>query len=423
MKITTLSPKQKEILRWCHGKDKDKYDAIICDGAVRSGKTVCMILSFIHWAMRYFDGQTFAICGKTVQSAERNIITPLLGMTDLTAYFELNYKRSSKLLVVTGNDKTNYFYVFGGRDESSAGLIQGLTLAGVLLDEVALMPRSFVEQSLARCSVTGSKYWFNCNPDSPAHWFYEEWVTKPEEKHVYHIHFLLTDNPSLTDEIRERYFRLYPSGVFYQRFILGLWVAADGLVYDVDVNSLIDDTVPEQGRYFISIDYGTLNPFSAGLWCLNGKTATRIKEFYYDGRKRQRQMTDEEYYKAVEELAGDYDIERIIVDPSAASFITCIRKHGRFSVRKAKNDVIDGIRVTSEMVKGGVIKINSSCQGILKEFGMYRWDDKSTVDKVVKEYDHAMDDMRYFCYTVLRRELRWMGYRGDKNEENQDVDM
>ena len=178
-------------------------------------------------------------------------------MTDLTAYFELNYKRSNKLLVVTGNDKTNYFYVFGGRDESSAGLIQGLTLAGVLLDEVALMPRSFVEQSLARCSVTGSKYWFNCNPDSPAHWFYEEWVTKPEEKHVYHIHFLLTDNPSLTDEIRERYFRLYPSGVFYQRFILGLWVAADGLVYDVDVNSLIDDTVPEQGRYFISIDYGT----------------------------------------------------------------------------------------------------------------------------------------------------------------------
>ena len=129
-------------------------------------------------------------------------------MSDLTAYFELKYKRSNKLLVVTGNDKTNYFYVFGGRDESSAGLIQGLTLAGVLLDEVALMPRSFVEQSLARCSVTGSKYWFNCNPDSPAHWFYEEWVTKPAEKHVYHIHFLLTDNPSLSDEIRERYFRL-----------------------------------------------------------------------------------------------------------------------------------------------------------------------------------------------------------------------
>ena len=127
-------------------------------------------------------------------------------------------------------------------------------------------------------------------------------------------------------------------------------------------------------------------------------------------------MTDEEYYKAVEELAEGYDIERIIVDPSAASFIACIRKHGKFSVRKAKNDVIDGIRVTSEMVKGGVIKINSSCQGILKEFGMYRWDDKSTVDKVVKEYDHAMDDMRYFCYTVLRRELRWMGYNKDDED-------
>lgn len=249
MRIITLSPKQKEIMRWCHGAQKSDYDAIICDGAVRSGKTVCMVMSFIHWAMRYFDGETFAICGKTVQSAERNIIMPLLGMTDVTAYFELQYKRTEKLLIVSGTGKTNRFYVFGGRDESSAGLIQGLTLAGVLLDEVALMPRSFVEQALARCSVSGSKYWFNCNPDSPAHWFYEEWVTKPEEKRVYHIHFMLDDNPALSKEVKERYYRLYPSGVFYKRFILGLWVAADGLIYDIDVNTVIDDSVPETGRY------------------------------------------------------------------------------------------------------------------------------------------------------------------------------
>lgn len=418
MKITTLSPKQKEIMRWCHGAHKSDYDAIICDGAVRSGKTVCMVMSFIHWAMRYFDGETFAICGKTVQSAERNIILPLLGMTDVTAYFELQYKRTEKLLIVSGAGKTNRFYVFGGRDESSAGLIQGLTLAGVLLDEVALMPRSFVEQALARCSVSGSKYWFNCNPDSPAHWFFDEWVTKPEEKRVYHIHFMLDDNPALSEEVKERYYRLYPSGVFYKRFILGLWVAADGLIYDIDVNTVIDDSVPETGRYFISVDYGTLNPFSAGLWCFNGKKATRIKEFYYDGRKRGRQLTDEEYYEELEKLADGYEIEKVIVDPSAASFIACIRKHGKFRVRRAKNDVIDGIRVTSEMLKGGVIKINSSCQSIIKEFGMYRWDEKSTVDKVLKEYDHAMDEMRYFCYTILRRELRWMGYRGDNDDKD-----
>ena len=409
MKITTLSPKQKEIFRWCH-RDKDKYDAIICDGAIRSGKTVCMVASFIYWAMRFFDGQTFAICGKTVQSAERNIITPLLGMTDVKAYYSLTYTRSLKLLTVKSGERVNYFYVFGGKDESSASLIQGMTLAGVLLDEVALMPRSFVEQSLARCSVLGSKFWFNCNPDSPAHWFYEEWIKDPDKHRALHLHFNLTDNPSLAPEIIDRYENMY-TGVFYQRFILGEWVAADGLVYDIDVNTVITENVPKAGRYFISIDYGTLNPFSAGLWCLNGKTATRIKEYYYSGRKEMRQKTDEEYYKALEELAKGYRIEKVIIDPSAASFIATIRKHGRFNVRKAKNDVLDGIRVTAQMLKGGAIKIHSSCEDCLNEMGMYRWDDKSTEDKVVKEFDHAMDDMRYFCFTVLRRELKWEGYR------------
>ena len=409
MKITTLSPKQKEIFRWCH-RDRDKYDAIICDGAIRSGKTVCMVASFIYWAMRFFDGQTFAICGKTVQSAERNIITPLLGMTDVKAYYSLTYTRSLKLLTVKNGERINYFYVFGGKDESSASLIQGMTLAGVLLDEVALMPRSFVEQSLARCSVLGSKFWFNCNPDSPAHWFYEEWIKDPDKHRALHLHFNLTDNPSLAPEIIDRYENMY-TGVFYQRFILGEWVAADGLVYDIDVNTVITENVPKAGRYFISIDYGTLNPFSAGLWCLNGKTATRIKEYYYSGRKEMHQKTDEEYHKALEELAKGYRIEKVIIDPSAASFIATIRKHGRFNVRKAKNDVLDGIRVTAQMLKGGAIKIHSSCEDCLNEMGMYRWDDKSTEDKVIKEFDHAMDDMRYFCFTVLRRELKWEGYR------------
>lgn len=420
MKITTLSPKQKEIFRWCH-HDNDKYDGIICDGAIRSGKTICMIASFVYWSMRFFSENTFAICGKTVQSAERNIIMPLLGMTDVKAYYDLKYTRSVKLLTITretnGERRVNYYYVFGGKDESSAALIQGMTLSGVLLDEVALMPRSFVEQALARCSVAGSKFWFNCNPDSPMHWFYEEWVCKAEKHRIYHLHFELTDNPSLLPEIIDRYKSMY-TGVFYNRFILGQWVAADGIVYDVDVKTLIDDTVPKKGRYFISIDYGTQNPFSAGLWCLHGKTATRIKEFYYDGRKKSKQKTDEEYYMEIEQLANGYEIEKIVVDPSAASFIACIRKHGKFSVRKARNDVIDGIRVTSEMIKSGAVKINSSCEDILREFGLYRWDDKSTVDKVVKEYDHAMDDMRYFCYTILRRELRWMGYREDQYDQD-----
>lgn len=387
-----------------------KYDALICDGAIRSGKTVFMTLSFIDDAMKRFNHQRFAICGKTVDSAIKNIIAPYLSLNYAREKYTLQWKRADKVLVVSMGNVENVFEVFGGKDESSFTLIQGRTLAGVLLDEVALQPRSFVEQALARCSIDGSKFWFNCNPDSPSHWFYEEWVTQPGKHNALHLHFQLEDNPSLSQKIIDRYKSTY-TGVFYQRYILGLWAAAEGVIYDIDVNTVVTEDVPKTGRYFISIDYGTLNPFSAGLWCLNGKTATRIKEYYYSGRKEMHQKTDEEYYKALEELAEGYKIEKVIIDPSAASFIATIRKHGRFNVRKAKNDVLDGIRVTAQMLKGGAVKIHSSCQDAIKEMGMYRWDDKSTEDKVIKEHDHAMDDMRYFCFTVLRRELRWEGYR------------
>lgn len=406
MRFNKLSKKQKQIFKWCHGKNKDKYDAIICDGAIRSGKTVCMSCSFILWIMRYFNNSYFAICGKTVQSAERNIINPLLDMEDLKDYYEITYKRADKCLTVTDGKKTNYIYVFGGRDESSSALILGMTLGGVLLDEVAVMPRSFVEQAIARCSVKGSKFWFNCNPDSPRHWFKEEWIDKAEEKNALHLHFNITDNPVLERKIIERYMKLY-TGVFYQRFILGLWVAADGLVYDINTDDLLiqPEDLPTTGRYYISVDYGTLNPFSAGLWLLSGGKAYRVKEFYYDGRKK-RQLTDEEYYQELVKLADGYRIDRIIVDPSAASLIATVKKFGKFSVMKAKNDVLDGIRVTSGYLKSGKIKITPECKGILAEFGLYRWDAKAAKDTVIKENDHALDECRYFCYTVLNKEWR-----------------
>lgn len=407
MRFNKLSKKQKQIFKWCHGKNKDKYDAIICDGAIRSGKTVCMSCSFILWIMRYFNNSYFAICGKTVQSAERNIVNPLLDMEDLKDYYEITYKRADKCLTVTDGKKTNYIYVFGGRDESSSALILGMTLGGVLLDEVAVMPRSFVEQAIARCSVKGSKFWFNCNPDSPRHWFKEEWIDKAEEKNALHLHFNITDNPVLERKIIERYMKLY-TGVFYQRFILGLWVAADGLVYDINTDDLIvqPDELPLNGRYYISVDYGTLNPFSAGLWCVSGGKAYRVKEFYYDGRKKGKQLTDEEYYQELIKLADGYRVDRIIIDPSAASMIATIKRHGKLNVGKAKNDVLDGIRVTSGYLKSGKIKVTPECKGILAEFGLYRWDAKAAKDTVIKENDHAMDDMRYFCYTVLNKEWR-----------------
>lgn len=397
-----FSRKQKQILTF----PTTKYTSLICDGAVRSGKTSVMAVSFILWIMHDFNQRNFAICGKSVQSAVRNVIRPLMSVMYFRQNgFDINYSASNHLLTVTRGNRVNYIYVFGGKDESSYQLIQGITLAGVFLDEVALMPRSFVEQAMARCSVDGSRYWFNCNPENPQHWFYQEWILKAKEKNALHIHFLMSDNPSLSQEILDRYEKQY-TGVFYDRYIRGEWVLAEGRVYQFDENEYTTNDIPSKGKYYISIDYGTLNPFSAGLWCLSEGTAIRIKEYYYSGRTRGNMKTDEEYYIDLEKLAGDLPIEYVIVDPSAASFIATIRRHNKFSVRKAKNDVLDGIRLTSTLLKAGRILIHKSCADSIREFGLYCWDDKTEEDKPIKENDHAMDDIRYFVNTVLKRELR-----------------
>ena len=394
-----ISKKQMQIMAFPF----TKYDALICDGAIRSGKTVFMMLSFVDDAMRRYNGQRFGICGKTVDSTIKNIIAPYMQMTGVKEKYKIQWKRSDKLLVVAQGDKQNVFEIFGGKDESSYMLIQGRTLAGILVDEVALQPRSFVEQAVARCSVSGSKLWFNCNPDSPQHWFYTEWIKNAKERNALHLHFQLEDNPSLDDAVVQRYKSLY-TGVFYQRYILGEWVVAEGLVYDFCEDNITDDQ-PKGAEYYISVDYGTLNPFSAGLWSVTGSKAVRIKEFYYDGRNQKRQLTDEEYCDEVIRLAGDFPLVQVVVDPSAASFIAALKRRG-VRVRQADNSVLDGIRRTAAYLKGGNIKIHRSCADTIREFGLYRWDEKQTEDKVIKENDHAMDDVRYFCNSVMRRKVR-----------------
>lgn len=397
-----FSPKQIQILLF----PKSKYQALICDGAVRSGKTAVMSLSFILWAMHDFHDHNFAICGKSVQSAVRNVIQPLLSIVYFRRYgYVLRYSVSNHCLTVMRGGKLNRFYIFGGKDESSAALIQGMTLAGVLLDEVALMPQSFVEQALARCSVENARFWFNCNPDGPQHWFYREWILNAEKHNALHLHFLMQDNPSLSDKTRERYETQF-TGVFYDRFIRGEWVVAEGLIYPEQAAGV--GIVPNEPReyedYYISVDYGTLNPFSAGLWGLYKGCWYRFDEYRYSGREEHANRTDEEYYTALEKLAGKRNIRRVIVDPSAASFMAVIERHGRFIVRPAANAVLDGIRMTATAFKQGKIKVCENCSGAVTEFKEYRWDEKSSEDKPVKENDHAMDDIRYFVYTVLNGE-------------------
>ena len=390
-----ISQKQLKILAFPY----THYDALICDGAVRSGKTSIMMVAFIDWAMREFSGQRFGICGKTVDSATKNIIVPYISMSYAKERYTIRWRRSDKLLEVKRGSVVNWFEVFGGKDESSFMLIQGRTLAGVLLDEVALMPESFVNQALARCSVDGARMWFSCNPDNPNHWFYVNWIKRCKERNALYLHFTMPDNPSLSEKTLARYEAMY-TGVFYRRYIMGEWCLAEGLIYDFSEANITDE-IPEFADYYISIDYGTLNPFSCGLWAVDGNKAVRIKEYYYDGRASYKQLTDEEYCDAVERLTDGYEVKRAIIDPSAASFITALTRRG-FRVQQADNAVLDGIRRTAVYLKNGNIKIHRCCTDAIREFGLYRWDDKKTEDAVVKENDHAMDDIRYFCSTIMK---------------------
>ena len=398
-----ISVKQKKILAFPYSS----YDAIICDGAVRSGKTSIMMWAFVGWAMRAFSGQRFGICGKTVDSASKNIVVPFISMSLAKERYVLRWRRSDKILEVRRGAAINFFEVFGGKDESSAALIQGRTLAGVLLDEVALMPRSFVEQALARCSVDGAKMWFSCNPGSPQHWFYLEWIKRHKEHNALYLHFTMRDNPGLSNKIIERYESMF-SGVFYDRYIRGLWVLAEGGIYDMFRKERhVEAASPGAcSLYYISMDYGTQNPTAMQLWGKHGGVWYALREYYFSGRERNKQLTDEEYYTALENLAGPLPIRGVIVDPSAASMIACIRNHGRFLVFPADNAVLDGIRVTANALQSGKIKICESCENTVREFEAYVWDEKAAgrgEDKPLKINDHAMDAMRYFCMEVFGR--------------------
>ena len=227
-----FSVKQKKVLTWwCESSPVKNKEGIIADGAIRSGKTLCMSLSYVLWAMSTFNQQNFGMAGKTIGSFRRNVLFWLKLMLKSRGYTVVDH-RSDNLIVASKRNVQNFFYIFGGKDERSQDLIQGITLAGMFFDEVALMPESFVNQATGRCSATGSKYWFNCNPDGPRHWFKVNWIDKCDQKNILYLHFTMDDNLSLSEAIKKRYRSMYV-GVFFKRYILGLWCVAEGLVYQM----------------------------------------------------------------------------------------------------------------------------------------------------------------------------------------------
>ncbi|QEK12728.1 PBSX family phage terminase large subunit [Crassaminicella thermophila] len=414
-RFAKFSKKQKQVLTWWNEKSpvKDK-DAIICDGSVRAGKTIVMSLSFVMWAMATFSGQNLGMAGKTIGSFRRNVLFLLKIILRLRGY-RVEDKRADNYLIVRRGDIENYFYIFGGKDERSQDLIQGITLAGMLFDEVALMPESFVNQATARCSVEGAKFWFNCNPEGPYHWFKVNWLDRLKEKNAIHLHFTMDDNPSLSEKVKERYKRLY-SGVFFKRYILGLWVIAEGIIYDMfsEETHIVDEKNkywPKDNKfeeYYIAIDYGTQN---ACVFLLIGKYKGRyfiVDEYYYSGKEEGKQKSDPNYFADFEKFVQGIKIKKIIIDPSAASFITLLKENG-YSVKKAINDVVDGIREVSKRLSNLELFVHKRCKNTIKEFSSYTWDAKATErgeDKPVKKFDHAMDALRYFVYTILVKKAK-----------------
>lgn len=405
MIFSPFSAKQYMAMSWWTDKSPYRdFDALVCDGSIRAGKSLAMVIGFVTWAMDRFDGQTFALCGVSIGALRRNVVK--LVYEALGDFFLIRENKSENFLEIQGEKSTNRFFLFGGKDERSAAFIQGITLAGVLFDEVALMPESFVNQAVGRCSIAGSKQWFNCNPEGPNHWFLKSWIKEPKGRKVLHLHFTMDDNLSLTDEIRQRYKNGF-SGIFYQRFILGLWVLSDGVIYDMVTKELYytDEQRPVdmvwRSMRTISCDYGTTNPCVFLDIYDDGDMIRVDREYRWDSKKQSRQKTDQEYADDLLAFMGKEQCT-ILVDPSAASFIAELRNRGLL-VKAAQNDVLDGIRKTATLFQRRRLMINKACEGLREELGSYLWDEKASArgeEKPIKQNDHAPDALRYYVNSL-----------------------
>lgn len=418
-----FSKKQQQVLTWWMegSKHKDK-DGIIADGSIRAGKSLIMSVSFCVWAMATFNYQQFGMAGKTIASFRRNVVFFLKIIMKLRG-FKVQDKRSENYLIISKGGIENYFFIFGGKDESSQDLVQGLTAAGFYFDEVALMPESFVNQATGRCSIEGSKFWFNCNPKGPYHWFYINWVEKIKEKNLLRLHFTMEDNPSLSQNIIDRYKRMY-TGVFYQRYILGLWVTAEGIIYSMFQTYMIKKQLPPTVKIrqkWIGIDYGQANATTFILCGIGSDNRLWIlDEYYHAGRDSQVQKSPSTYAKDFRKWllknGGGHNLlkyEKAFIDPSAKGFMLQLHEEGVSGLRKANNEVNAGIELLSSIIEcDGFRVIGKNCPNVIKELHSYSWDPKAQErgeDKPLKEHDHCLDGIRYVV-NGTRRLWQSLGY-------------
>lgn len=383
-----LTDKQKEFWQEANHRWNIK------EGATRSGKTY-LDYFMIPKRIRACTGTgLILLLGNTKGTLNRNILEPMRSIW------------GEELVGNIGSDNTVMLFgkkchALGADKVTQVSKLQGAGIEYCYGDEITTWHEDVFSMLKSRLDKPNSIFDGTCNPEGPNHWLLKFLNSDAD---IFRQHYTIYDNPNLSEKFVENLEREYRGTVYYDRFILGKWALAEGLIYSMfSREKHITDDVMRDGSYYISIDYGTLNPCSMGLWCVSGGIAQRVSEFYHDGRAGQKLLTDEEYYTELENLAGDRQVQYVIVDPSAASFIETIKRHGKFTVKKAKNSVLDGIRYTSGLLSEGKIKIHSSCKNTIREFGEYCWDTECSDDRPIKQNDHAMDDMRYFCYTVLRK--------------------
>lgn len=409
-----ISNKQKKILAFPYSR----YDALICDGAVRSGKTSIMMWAFVRWAMENFSGQRFGVCGRTVDSCTKNIIVPFTAMSLAKERYIIRWRRGDKVMGVRCGAVTNYFEVFGGKDEASYTLIQGRTLAGVLLDEVVLMPRSFVEQALARCSVDGARLWFSCNPGSPHHWFYQEWIKRSRERNALYLHFEMTDNPGLSKRTLERYENMY-AGIFYDRYVRGLWVAAEGIVYKDFANDtekyLIGDPLEwakQNGTSFsiisIGVDFGGTK--SATKFQATGITkdfrVVALEEEYIKNEEIDPNALNRRFATFCQLITSKYGYSQTRADSAETVLIrgldhTAQKMHLGTQVKNAmKLQITDRIRLVVLLMKQGRFKVSRNCPHLIDAMQTAIYDPDKFEDERLDDGTSDIDSLDAFEYSI-----------------------
>jgi PBSX family phage terminase large subunit len=352
-------------------------------GAVRSGKTFSSILKFIEFLKNGPKGDAMII-GVNRESIQRNVLTEMYNLLG----FPLPSSKTTSTKLYGRN-----VYFTGAHDESAVRAIQGSTLACAYVDEITCIPAPFWRMLLSRLSITGAQLFGTCNPDGPAHWFKKEYIDRESELNLIHWDFTLDDNPSL-DEGYKTDLKTEYVGMWYNRYILGQWTAAHGLIYDgFDDINIYTQLYNPPNYYVVGLDYGTTNATAAVLCAITPKMWPQIKveaEYYYDSNLKGRSKTDQELVDDIKAFIAYKNVRAIYIDPAAASLKIEMRKRD-LPVVDAINDVILGIKIVSKFITNKNLCVHKSCKTLIEQIQSYQWDHKAAdrgEDKPLKVNDH-----------------------------------